>query len=198
MAAPLPADACGGGFADPSRDAARAFRRVLDALARPGTLVRSGASAPPVPLGPAAGTLVLVLCDATTPVWLAPAFDTPAIRGWIGFHTGAPCTIDPASAAIALGPWEALLPLSRFSAGTAEAPEASATLIAEVPHLTNRGARLTGPGIAGAAFLSLPEELRAARAACGVTHPYPLGLDLFLTCGGDLAGLPRTTLAEAG
>ena len=52
------------------------------------------------------------------------------------------------------------------------------------------GAVLTGPGIADAARLSLPDvaAFRANRAL------FPLGLDFFFTCGDRLAALPRSTV----
>jgi alpha-D-ribose 1-methylphosphonate 5-triphosphate synthase subunit PhnH len=93
-----------------------------------------------------AGALILTLCDGTTPVHLAPSHDSDALRGWITFHTGAPL-VGAEAAAFALGTWEALQPLDRFSIGTPEYPDRSATLIVEMPALEATGARLTGPGI---------------------------------------------------
>ncbi len=177
-----------GGFADPARTAAHAFRAVMAAMARPGTLQQIAGARPPAPLSPAAGAVILTLCDADTPVHLAGAADCPALRDWIAFHTGAPIT-GPADCAFAVGAWDALLPLNAYPIGTAEYPDRSATLIVEMPKLTATGTALRGPGIKDRAALSLPDpESCAANAAL-----YPLGLDFVFTCGDTVAALPRST-----
>lgn len=180
-----------GGFADPARDAAHAFRAALQAMARPGRIERVSGIAPPAPCSVAAGSLVLTLCDTTTPLYLAPSHDTEGLRGWITFHTGAPFT-GPEHAMFALGTWDALQPVSRFRIGTSDYPDRSATLIVELTHLAAQGATLTGPGIETQSQLSLPETeaFRANR------RRFPLGFDTYLTCGDRLAGLPRSTSVE--
>jgi alpha-D-ribose 1-methylphosphonate 5-triphosphate synthase subunit PhnH len=180
-----------GGFADPPRTAARAFRAALEALSRPGRILDVAGAAPPAPLSVAAGVLLLTLADRTAPVHLAGRHDTADVRDWLAFHTGAP--LAPArDAAFAVGTWDALQPLDRFPIGLPAYPDRSATLIVEVPALTADGALLRGPGIAGTARLPVPDPaaFRANRAL------FPLGLDVFLTCGNALAGLPRTTIVE--
>ncbi|MFC2968581.1 phosphonate C-P lyase system protein PhnH [Acidimangrovimonas pyrenivorans] len=188
----MDATALEGGFADPAAQSARAFRACLDVMARPGTVQALAGARPPAPLSPAAGTVLLTLADATTPVYLAGALDRPEIRDWITFHTGAPLT-GAANATFALGAWADLLPLDRFALGTAEYPDRSATLIVEMAALEPPTHRLTGPGIRDAAELALPGE-EAARLNDGA---FPLGLDLILTCGERLAAVPRTTQLEA-
>ena len=44
-----------GGFADPPREAAQAFRAALQALARPGRIEAVAGAQPPAPASPAAG-----------------------------------------------------------------------------------------------------------------------------------------------
>ena len=185
------ADALSGGFADPPIDAARAFRACLDVMARPGRIAELGGAVPPAPLSVAAGTLALTLLDGTTPVHLAGAHDTAAVREWITFHIGAPFA-GAAEAAFAFGTWDALTPVDRFAIGTPEYPDRACTLIVECNALEPRGARLSGPGIKDEAFLSLPEvaPFRANRAL------FPLGFDAFLTAGTRIAGLPRSTIVE--
>ena len=61
----MTADALTGGFADAPRDAARAFRAALNALARPGRIEMLAGAVPPAPLSVAAGTLLLTLADGT-------------------------------------------------------------------------------------------------------------------------------------
>lgn len=184
----MQAAALTGGFTDPAPEAARAFRAVLNAMARPGVVERVAGALPPAPLSVAAGVLLLTLTDRTTPIFLSLSHDLPLIRDWIAFHTGAPPA--PAQEAVfALGDWEGLQPLSRFAIGTPDYPDRSATLIVEVAALAPATHRLTGPGIRGASVQRLPGVRPEAR--------FPLGLDLILTCGDSLAGLPRTTSAEA-
>jgi alpha-D-ribose 1-methylphosphonate 5-triphosphate synthase subunit PhnH len=176
-----------GGFSDASVDAAHAFRAAMSAMARPGRIERLGGARPPAPLSVAAGTLILTLCDPETPVHLAGGHDTPEVRGWIAFHTGAP-VVPRAQAAFAVGRWEALLPLDGFRIGEAEYPDRSATLIVEMAALAAEGARLAGPGIRDAAHLSLPETEAFRQNA----RLFPLGLDFFLTADDRVAALPRT------
>ncbi len=178
-----------GGFGDPARDGARAFRAAMEVMARPGTIADLGFAAPPAPLSVAAGTLLLVLCDPDTPVWLAGACDTGAVRDWLAFHTGAPLASGPGACAFAVGRWDALVPLSAYRAGTAEYPDRSATLIVELDTLAPGGTVLEGPGIAGQAALPLPDPAAFAANAA----QFPLGVDAFFTCGTRVAALPRST-----
>jgi len=179
-----------GGFRDAPVEAAHAFRAAMEAMARPGLIQTVRGALPPAPLSVAAGVLLLTLADPTTPVHLASSHDSEGVRDWLAFHTGAPL-VAAEKAVFAVGTWEAL-PVARLPVGTAEYPDRSATLIVEVAALVAEGARLTGPGIRGAAHLSLPEvaAFRANRAL------YPLGFDTFLTCGDRLAALPRSTVVE--
>ena len=154
-----------GGFADAPVQAARGFRAILTALSRPGHIVQLAGATPPAPLSPAAGAAALVLLDATTPLYLPPGHDTPALRAWLAFHTGAPLA-GPEAAMFAIGTWAALQSLDRFATGTPDYPDRAATLIVETDRLEPVGAILRGPGIAGTARLSLPEiaAFRANRA----------------------------------
>lgn len=182
-----------GGFADPAREGAQAFRAALTVLSRPGRIESLHGAAPPAPCSPAAGALLLTLCDTTTGLFLAPSHDTDAVRGWITFHVGSPF-VGPERAMFALGTWEALGPVSRYAIGTPEYPDRGATLIAEVERLEPEGALLTGPGIKDSARLSLP-EIAAFQAN---RRHFPLGFDCYFTCGDRLAGLPRSTRVEEG
>lgn len=184
-------DALTGGFEDAPVQSAKGFRAALNALSRPGQIEMIEGALAPAPVSPAAATLMLVLCDAETPIYLAGAHDTDVVRDWIAFHIGAPIT-GPSHAAFALGHWADLMPLSQYPIGTPEYPDRSTTLIVEVAALSQEGCRLTGPGIQEAAFLNLPDPsaFRDNRAL------FPQGLDFFLTCDTRLAGVPRSTIVE--
>ena len=177
-----------GAFANAPIENAVAFRAAMNALARPGQIETISGAKPPAPLSVAAGSLILMLCDAETPVSLSGSFDTAMIRDWIIFHTGAPI-VSPDEAVFAIGKWKSLLPLSQFAIGTAQYPDRSATLIVECDELSSQGETLTGPGIKATAQLSLPDTQTFQHNA----KLFPLGLDFFFTSGSQVAALPRTT-----
>ncbi|WP_299077587.1 phosphonate C-P lyase system protein PhnH [uncultured Ruegeria sp.] len=184
----MQAETLSGGFADPAVQSAQAFRSVMEAMARPGTIQDIGGAEPPAPLSKAAGAVLLTLCDTETPVYLAGKADCDAVRAWLAFHTGAPVT-GSSHCMFAVGCWETLTPLSGYSIGTPEYPDRSVTLIVECPELVASGATLKGPGIKETAHLSLPDKevLRVNGTL------FPLGLDFIFTSGNRLAALPRTT-----
>jgi alpha-D-ribose 1-methylphosphonate 5-triphosphate synthase subunit PhnH len=192
MIATQPNDALEGGFTEGPVQSARAFREILEAMARPGTIRRVQGARPPEPLSIAAGTALLVLTDPTTRLHLAGRADCASVRDWVAFHIGAPLT-RAEYADFAVGTWEDLQPVSRFRIGQPDYPDRSATLIVECDRLTNHGPSLTGPGIETATWLNLPETaaFRANRAL------FPLGFDTIFTAGDRIAGLPRSTRVEA-
>ena len=185
------ADALDGGFADMPVQAARVFRAAMTAMARPGRITEVEGAAPPPPLSPAAGALILTLCDPETPLHLAGAHDTPAVRDWIAFHAGAPAA-PRERAHFAVGTWEALLPLDGYRIGTPEFPDRSATLIVDMDRLESGGVTLRGPGIRGTATLNLP----AVAPFVANAARFPLGLDFYFCAGQRLSALPRSTTVE--
>jgi alpha-D-ribose 1-methylphosphonate 5-triphosphate synthase subunit PhnH len=185
----MQADTLSGGFTDPAIQSAHAFRSVMEAMARPGTVQDIAGAEPPAPLSQAAGSVLLTLCDTDTPVYLAGKADCEDVRAWLAFHTGAPLT-GPSHCIFAVGGWDALAPISAYPIGTPEYPDRSATLVVEVPDLSTSGATLTGPGIKTSAALSLP-ELDAFQTNRTL---FPLGLDFIFTSGAQLAALPRSTV----
>ena len=181
----------------PALDAARDFRALLEAMARPGRVMDLAAGrAPPGPLSPAAAAAALTLSDADAPIWLPEALRGGDAEAFLRFSCSAAPAERPEDAAFALGRWRALASaLDRLPRGTAERPDRSATLIVEVDRLeAGRGVRLTGPGIDGETLLEagLAPDFWTARAA----DAFPLGLDALLCAGGRIAALPRTTRAE--
>jgi alpha-D-ribose 1-methylphosphonate 5-triphosphate synthase subunit PhnH len=197
MTGGMPIDVTLPGFADPVGQAQASFRAVLDAMARPGTLVQAGQGLiPPAPLDPATGAVLLTLVDHETSVWLDTA--SAGARDWIAFHCGAGFTDAWPQADFALA--LALPDLTTLSPGTHEQPETAATLILQVGSLTE-GARyrLRGPGLRAintllvsglpADFVEIWQRNRAG---------FPLGVDLVLCAGTTLAALPRSVTVEAG
>jgi alpha-D-ribose 1-methylphosphonate 5-triphosphate synthase subunit PhnH len=181
-----------GGFTNAPVDSAHAFRAALSALSRPGRVEVLDRARPPAPLSVAAGTLILTLCDAETPVHLAGVHDCAAVRDWITFHSSAPFA-GAAEAMFAIGAWDALLPLSTYATGTPDYPDRAATLIVETEGVALAPMILSGPGIRTTATADLPAALLTARERAG----FPLGLDFFFTHGTAVCALPRTTRLEA-
>jgi len=188
----MQAHALTGGFENGPVDSANAFRAALDVLARPGTIGEISGAQPPAPLSVAAGTLLLVLCDPQTPIWLAPPLRSVAVMDWIRFHTGAPITQSRADAAFAIGAWDDLMPITDFPIGTPQYPDRSTTLIVECETLKTDGATLRGPGIKNTATLGVPD----VAILQGNASLFPLGLDFFFTAGCQIAAIPRTTKLE--
>jgi alpha-D-ribose 1-methylphosphonate 5-triphosphate synthase subunit PhnH len=196
MIGSTPIDVTLPGFEDPVGQAQACFRAVLDAMARPGTLVRAGEGlTPPAPLDSATAAVLLTLVDHDTPLWLDAK--TAAARDWIAFHCGAGFTDTPTDAAFALA--VAMPDLLTLSPGTHEQPETGATLILQVRNLTGGTRyRLRGPGLRATASISvdgLPHDFVAIwqRNRSG----FPLGVDLVLCAGTTLAALPRSVIVEA-
>lgn len=189
------------GFSAPVRDAQAAFRALLEAMARPGTIVVPRAP-PSTPLPPAMGALALTLLDADTPVWLDATEGREEALAWLRFHCGCRIVAEPAAAAFVLVTDPARMPPhAALNAGSDEYPDTSATLVVAVEALgRGESLRLAGPGIDGAATLrvtGLPPRFLAEREA---NHKlFPRGIDCILVCGESLAALPRSTaIADAG
>ena len=185
------------GLADPVLDSQGIFRSVLDALAHPGRAVTvPSALEPPGPLGLATAAVCLTLLDFDTPLWLDPAARVPDVLEYLRVHCGVPICQSPAEAtfavlADALHPF----PLGRFQAGSDEYPDRSTTVIVQAREIVEGiGRRLSGPGIDGERRVALEGisgtlwgMLRENQAL------FPRGVDVLITAGTRLVGLPRTT-----
>ncbi len=187
------------GFSDPVMDAQSAFRALMEALARPGSLQEFGATLiPPGALPAELAIVALTLADHETAVWLDGTLAAdPSVAAWLAFHTGARITADPAEATFAfVTDLDALPPLTDFAAGDDAYPDRSTTIVIAVDQLAAEGSlSLAGPGIDGERQLGiagwpagLTAELTANRAL------FPRGVDLVFAAPGTLAALPRTTL----
>lgn len=194
MAADLPFGSPGRGFRDPVMDAQRCFRRILAAMAEPGTVhaLDADIDAPPG-LAPAAAILLLVLADHETPLWLEPGH--AAAAPFLCFHTGARLAELPVRARFAVVDASASVPLTAFDQGDERYPDRSATVIVHCPSLTGGAAvELAGPGIRGrrpVAPLGVDAHFWSEFGANGAR--YPLGVDLVLVAGHRIMCLPRST-----
>jgi alpha-D-ribose 1-methylphosphonate 5-triphosphate synthase subunit PhnH len=187
------------GFADPVHESQRTFRGVLDAMAHPGRIVTiDTALVPPAPLHASTAALALTLLDFETALWVDIMVSSEA-RDWLRFHAGVAIVNDPAQASFAIVADARQLPsLDAFSLGTDERPERSTTVVVQVDGLEPRdGHRLTGPGIADEAWLTVRGVPQTFWRALRDNHGrFPRGVDVLLTAGDRLAALPRTTLVE--
>ena len=190
-----------GGFADPVIAGQRAFKAVMEALARPGTIQRLPNEArPPAPLPQGLAEIALTLCDHDSPVWLdADLVSEKAVVDWLRFHTGAPLMNEPDKAdfAFVIG---ALPALSSFALGTDEYPDRSTTIVLSLPSLTAGPAlTLRGPGIKEDAIINpagMGGDFVAQRAEN--REQFPRDTDLLLVGPEGVIGLPRTTRISLG
>jgi alpha-D-ribose 1-methylphosphonate 5-triphosphate synthase subunit PhnH len=194
--------AVAAGFAEPVLAAQAAFRVVMDAMARPGTIRRLADIAAPAPLSASAAAIALTLLDYETPFWLdAPLADTGEVARFISFHTGARVIADPAAAAFAfVAAPGAAPPFAQFAQGSAEYPDRSTTLVLQVTQLAEGdGMILRGPGIAGTRRLTaspLPADFLAQLAENRAQ--FPRGVDILLAAAEAVAGLPRSLHVAGG
>ena len=171
------------------QDAQHSFRRLLKAMSEPGVIVslqqlQHGWQ----PLNVASTSLLLTLADHETPVWLASALRNDLVGQNLRFHTGAPLVDQPQQAVFAV---------ANDGISAEQLNVLSVTLIVQLASLSGgRMLRLTGAGIAEERLIApqLPDciidELTER------PHPFPLGIDLILTCGERLLAIPRTTHVE--
>lgn len=171
------------------------FRMLMDAMAHPGRIKTIRGTRAPRPLTPAAASILKSLADYETPVWLdRKLFETPPVREWVRFTTGAPIVEDLRRAAFAVIADPTAAPdLSEFAQGDDEYPDRSSTLILQVETLGEGEFVLAGPGIEGTqdfAAAPLPADF-LARWAANRTR-FPRGVDLVLVAGDGVAALPRS------
>ena len=199
------------GFADPTRDAQRAFRAVLDAVAHPTrSFPLAGPAEPPAALGRGLAAVALTLLDEDCTVWLGGQLARDAeVTAWLAFHTGARRVNEAGAAGFVITAPRALPPLESLALGTDEAPHLSATVVLDIRGCTglpntglpNTGqARFTaaGPGIDGTAALAAPWAPDSfADAWHRNTANFPRGVDLLLVDDDTVAALPRTTRLTA-
>lgn len=177
----------------PSIRSQRAFRRIMDAMARPGLIVSvDAAHDAPQLLAPAAAAALVTLCDFETSLWLSPRFAEAA--AWLRFQTDARIAAEAGDAAFALVE-AGELDLAAFHPGTPAYPDRGATVVVQCPSLAG-GPELTlaGPGIASTErfkVAGLPAGF-AAQARAN-RQRFPLGVDLIFACGPDILALPRST-----
>lgn len=186
-----------GGFTAPPIESAEIFRSVLTAMSRPGTPVDLNCSVrPPSPLSVETAAVLLTLCDADTPLWVAPDLAAESVLDWLRFHTSAPLVEVAAKAAFAaVSPASPLESVCELSIGTPEYPDRAATVILQLSRLgTESTLALTGPGIESAAWLDASDLPSSVLPVIDRNRQlYPLGIDLLITAPGKVVGVPRSS-----
>jgi alpha-D-ribose 1-methylphosphonate 5-triphosphate synthase subunit PhnH len=183
-------------FRNPVYASQAVFRSSMNAMARPGVPSKlSSQVVAPGPLCSAAAAVALTLLDFESPVWLDETIlAQPEAVEWLRFHTGAPITADPKSAAFAfiVNPLCALR-LDAFALGTLEYPDRSTTIVLQVEEFSGQTLWFSGPGIPQKRSFSaspLPPDFRAQLTA---NHQlFPCGVDLLITCDDALIAIPRS------
>lgn len=184
-------------FENPELGSEQTFRAILKAMVQPGQLVRIKSRLNYIPglLNAASAAVCLTLLNAETPLWTDLSWDSSAIS-WFQFHCECSVVTEPCMAHFALITRPADMPLlDDFKIGDEEHPESAATLIIQVEGFNGSNAKiLSVPGIKSTTHFA-PKGIPANfweqwqfQAAF-----FPLGVDIFFTCGDLLAALPRTT-----
>ena len=188
------------GLADPSHEAQRLFRSVLDAFSHPGRVVElRDAPVGPGTLSPAAAAFLLTFADRETPLWLEAGVDKQEVRDFLRFHAGAPLVHAREAATFAVIIAGGGEPFAGFAIGTDTYPDRAATLVIEVPAL--EGGRATiwrGPGIDGEIQVAIDGLGDGFWPAWTANHAlFPCGVDLVFASGSRLIALPRSVAVEA-
>ncbi|MBU1175089.1 MAG: phosphonate C-P lyase system protein PhnH [Alphaproteobacteria bacterium] len=197
MTAPL------AGFSDMAIQSQSGFRTLMNAMARPATILRAPEPLrAPAPMNPVAAMIALTLCDYDTMIWLDHGLmNGEGLTSFLRFHTGAPLAKSQAEADFAfIANPRKMGDIAAFPLGTDAYPDRSATLVLQVEALTNAtGVVLSGPGIKdktrfGAA--PLPENFWPMMRANAAR--YPRGIDVIFCSMTELAAIPRSTHVGEG
>ncbi|PLY14536.1 MAG: phosphonate C-P lyase system protein PhnH [Sedimenticola sp.] len=186
------------GFDNPEYASQQVFRQVMNAMARPGTVV----DLPDVDTVGSLHTASMALClsffDYETTVWLSDGLKKNELfNQTLQFHCGCSITENPSTAGFALiGDLMDLPSLSVFSPGNEEYPDRSTSVVIQVDYLSHMGGvRLQGPGVKGDVRLDAPVFTIDFLQQWNENHQiFPLGVDVYLACGRQVAVLPRTVM----
>src|SRR5665213_3357484 len=180
-----------------AQQGARAFRIILNAMARPGkvftlpSLIEQSGPAYATTL-----TVLLALGDHLTSIYLAEAFCTAEIEKLLRFHTASQLVEDRAQADFAiLNAANAEMALGAWSRGNPEYPDQSATLLIQTTSLAQgQEVQFWGPGIQSPITVHIADinpSFWKARAAANAT--FPLGVDMIFVTSQEILGCPRST-----
>ena len=188
---------------DPVHDIQRTFRMVMDATARPGTVVDLKPEAARIDLegGVNLGLLLLGLmlldAEATFHCWPERDDETEELLSQLTYaRAGRPEKADFLFVAGACTSVEDAFRRARL--GTLIDPHLGATIVMEAAAVESGGPLvLTGPGIDGTARIRVARSPEWIGLRAELNREFPLGVDLFMVDAGcRLVSLPRTTRIE--
>ncbi|MBT3178740.1 MAG: phosphonate C-P lyase system protein PhnH [Desulfobacula sp.] len=187
------------GFQSETNDSQSVFRKLLTAMASPGSIEKIDLDIDcPGNLHSASGGILLTLLDFETPFWTDLDDSSKEIQ-WIQFHTSTPVKNSATNSLFALCThYDELEDPNLFNPGTLSSPDLSTTLLIQTRGIDNNGKiRLTGPGIQTEAYLRLKgiKEVFLKRRARMVEN-YPQGIDMIFICENRFVCVPRTTILE--
>lgn len=199
------------GFADPVHGAQRAFRTLLDAMARPGRVLAFPPRAidgvePPAGMSRGVAITLITLLDAETTVALHGDMARESSAAYLRFHTGvavldADQRLDAAHAVVNETDASSAL-VDGLALGTDDIPQDGCTLIVQVSGGIDNaeplpGASLLtlrGPGIESVQTLAVTGLSPSFwRRRIALEPLFPCGVDLLLVCGDKVAAVPRST-----
>jgi alpha-D-ribose 1-methylphosphonate 5-triphosphate synthase subunit PhnH len=183
-------------FENPELGSEQTFRAIVEAMARPGQLIKIKSKVNNIEmLNMASAAICLTLLDDETPLWTDLSWDSTAVS-WFQIHCGCSVVTEPCMAHFALITQPDDMPeLDEFKIGDEEHPENATTLIVQVNDFNDhQGKFLSGSVIKNTTYFA-PAGIQAdfwkqwqLQAAL-----FPLGVDVFFTHKDILAALPRTT-----
>jgi alpha-D-ribose 1-methylphosphonate 5-triphosphate synthase subunit PhnH len=189
---------------DPVLDLQIAFRKILEAMASPGSIVDLGREAGlldlDIPFNKGILLVALALVDGETSFCVASAEPEAQGRTISQLTYAKAAGLGESDFVFAVGEGYAAEAIASAKAGTLVDPHLGATLVVEVSSLDEGGSLLlSGPGIQSTARLGIGLEPGWIAARSSKNIEYPLGVDLLFVDGlSRLAALPRTTIVREG
>jgi alpha-D-ribose 1-methylphosphonate 5-triphosphate synthase subunit PhnH len=153
----------------------------------------------PAPFTAATAAIALTLFDFDNAVWLDGASAHGPVPAFLRFHCGTRVCSDPIEARFAVIADPSAMPsLDSFAIGEDRYPDRSATLIIQVPSLTEGPVTTwTGPGIESSQEVRIDGLPAGFWEQWALNHElYPLGVDIIFTAGNSVIGLPRSVNVE--
>ena len=185
-----------------AKQGARAFRAILDAMARPGKICTL-----PIlidecePAFATSLTILLALGDHLTSIYLAEEFRRAEIEKQLRFHTGSQLMQEQGRADFAvLNASGADIGLDLWKRGDPEYPDQSATLIIQSTSLSQGDpVQFSGPGVQSEISVRIANIMPSFwKARAEVNAIAPLGLDLLFVSPHAILGCPRSTRITVG
>ncbi len=189
---------------DPVHDLQSVYRKILDAMSRPGTVLDLGREAGlldmDLPFNKALVLVALALLDAETSFALSSSDSASQSKALSRMTYARPATPGEADFVFVPSGADVAAAIAGAKAGSLVDPHLGATIVIEVPSLDEAGGlTLSGPGIESTARLGLGIDhgWLAARRAKNIE--FPLGVDLIFVDGRSrLSALPRSTRVGLG